>query len=36
MLVVPCSHQFVFEGTSDSKGEKIECERKLNDIELSI
>ena len=34
---MPCSHQFVvvaevLEGTSDSKAEKIEFERKLNDL----
>ena len=31
MLVMPCSHQFVPEGTNDSKAEQTECERKLND-----
>ena len=31
MLVMPRSHQFVPEGTSDSKAEKTECEQKLND-----
>ena len=31
MLVMPCSHKFVLEGTSDSKAEKTKCERKLND-----
>ena len=31
MLEMPCSHKVVLEGMSDSKAEKNECERKLND-----
>ena len=31
MLGMPCSHKVVQEGMSDSKAEKNECERKLND-----
>ena len=31
MQFVPYSHQFVPEGTNDSKAKKSECELKLND-----